>query len=458
MSARPPSRRSTSAAPARITAGRRPRASSTRPPSRASRSRSNAHGSGASVTGGYVYRGESEGLHGQYFFADFVTGQVWTLQFNGSAWTATERTGQISPDFGQINNPSSFGEDARGNLYLVDFDGDVFRLTPQVASADQGDDLRGGGGDDMVFGGSGADRVFGEAGRDALDGGPGDDLLDGGEGADQILGGAGADTVSYLDAPRAVLINLFGQAAADGIDTDVLSSIENAVGSAFNDTIIGDAGANVLDGGREGSDQIFGGGDLDTVSYAASPRAVLINLAGQVTADGINTDTLSSIENAIGSGFDDVILSSDGVNRIDGGGGTDTVSYVAAPRAVLINLAAQLSADGIFTDTLASIENATGSAFADRIVSGAGANVQRHLRVPARSRDRRHRRRFRRQRRGPRRGLRVRRLRPRRDVRPARRHALAGQLGRRHDPRDHHPAERRRGPPRRRALRLTLRA
>ncbi|MFL5137784.1 MAG: PQQ-dependent sugar dehydrogenase [Microvirga sp.] len=334
-----------------------------------------AHGSGASVTGGYVYRGESEGLHGQYFFADFVTGQVWTLQFNGSAWTATERTGQISPDFGQINNPSSFGEDARGNLYLVDFDGDVFRLTPQVASADQGDDLRGGGGDDMVFGGSGADRVFGEAGRDALDGGPGDDLLDGGEGSDQIFGGAGADTVSYLDAPRAVLINLFGQAAADGIDTDVLSSIENAVGSAFNDTIIGDAGANVLDGGREGSDQISGGGGLDTVSYAASPRAVLINLHAQITADGINTDTLSSIENAIGSGFDDVILSSDGVNRIDGGGGLDTVSYVAAPRAVLINLAAQLSADGIFTDTLASIENATGSAFADRIVSGAGANV-----------------------------------------------------------------------------------
>ena len=106
-----------------------------------------------------------------------------------------------------------------------------------------------------------------------------------------------------------------------------------------------------------------------------SQRAVLINLHGQVTADGINTDTLSSIENAIGSGFDDVILSSDGVNRIDGGGGLDTVSYVAAPRAVLINLAAQLSADGIFTDTLVLIENAAGSAFADRIVSGAGANV-----------------------------------------------------------------------------------
>jgi glucose/arabinose dehydrogenase len=215
-----------------------------------------AHGSGASVTGGYVYRGESEGLHGQYFFADFVTGQVWTLRFNGSAWIPTERTGQISPDFGQINNPSSFGEDGRGNLYLVDFDGDIFRLTPQVASADQGDDLRGGGGDDMVFAGSGADRVFGEAGRDALDGGLGDDLLDGGEGSDQIFGGAGGDTVSYIDAPRAVLINLHGQAAADGIDTDTLSSIEDAVGSAFGDIIVSSDAANRIDG-RGGSDGVL---------------------------------------------------------------------------------------------------------------------------------------------------------------------------------------------------------
>src|SRR3954469_13850534 len=394
-----------------------------------------AHGSGASVTGGYVYRGESEGLHGQYFFADFVIGQVWTLQFNGSAWTATERTGQISPDFGQINNPSSFGEDARGNLYLVDFDGDVFRLTPQVASADQGDDLRGGGGDDMVFGGSGADRVFGEAGRDALDGGPGDDLLDGGEGSDQIFGGAGADTVSYLVAPRAVLINLFGQAAADGIDTDALSSIENAVGSAFDDIIVssdaanridgrggsdtvsydlsargqlihlageaatdgiftdtllsienaistkfsdvmhGNALDNVLDGGAGGSDQINGAGGSDTVSYAFSRRGVLINLASQATADGVDSDTLSSIENAVGSAFGDVIVSSDAANRIDGRGGSDTVSYDLSARGQLINLAGGAATDGIFTDTLLSIENAIGSELSDVMHGNALDNI-----------------------------------------------------------------------------------
>jgi hypothetical protein len=42
---------------------------------------------------------------------------------------------------------------------------------------------------------------------------------------------------------------------------------------------------------------------VDTVSYATSPRAVLINLADQVTTDGIKHDKLSSIESAIGSAF-----------------------------------------------------------------------------------------------------------------------------------------------------------
>ena len=41
-----------------------------------------------------------------------------------TAWGTTERTSQIIPDVGTLNNPSSFGEDARGNLYLVDFGGE----------------------------------------------------------------------------------------------------------------------------------------------------------------------------------------------------------------------------------------------------------------------------------------------------------------------------------------------
>ena len=60
------------------------------------------HGASASITGGYVYRGETDGLNGQYFFADFPTGRVFTLRFDGSNWVATERTSQITTDAGTI--------------------------------------------------------------------------------------------------------------------------------------------------------------------------------------------------------------------------------------------------------------------------------------------------------------------------------------------------------------------
>ena len=139
----------------------------------------NHNGGDRSITGGYVYRGPSEGLQGQYFFADFVIGEVFTLRFDGSNWVATERTDQITPNAGTIGNPSSFGEDALGNLYLVDFDGEVFRLTPNVVSADQDDTL------------------FGLAGNDMLVGGSGDDVLDGGSGDDTMTGGLGDDTYVY---------------------------------------------------------------------------------------------------------------------------------------------------------------------------------------------------------------------------------------------------------------------
>jgi hypothetical protein len=97
----------------------------------------NHNGRGAAIMGGYVYRGDGAALQGQYFFADFVQGTVSTLRFDGSAWVATDRTSQIVIDVpgAALNQPTSFGEDGRGNLYIVDFGGNIFRLTPTVLSA-----------------------------------------------------------------------------------------------------------------------------------------------------------------------------------------------------------------------------------------------------------------------------------------------------------------------------------
>jgi glucose/arabinose dehydrogenase len=151
---------------------------------------------GTTVIGGYVYRGQSEGLHGEYFYADAGNGRIFTLHNSGGTWTSTDRTAQITPNAGAINSPVGFGQDALGNLYIVDLDGDVFRLTPSGASADQGDDLSGGGGNDMIFGGSGGDTLHGGAGNDTLYGGLGNDTLTADGGIDELVGGAGDDTMN----------------------------------------------------------------------------------------------------------------------------------------------------------------------------------------------------------------------------------------------------------------------
>ena len=92
------------------------------------------HGQGAfqgnSVTGGYVYRGPVTELQGQYVFGDFRSGGIWSFEVDGDdIANRTDRTSQFTPDQGDIRGISSFGEDAAGNLYIVDFfDGEVFRV------------------------------------------------------------------------------------------------------------------------------------------------------------------------------------------------------------------------------------------------------------------------------------------------------------------------------------------
>ena len=84
---------------------------------------------GNSVTGGYVYRGPNLALRGKYFFGDFVSERIWSIEHDGSAATELiDWTDAFTPDIGSIDQISSFGEDASGNLYVVDLGGQVFRV------------------------------------------------------------------------------------------------------------------------------------------------------------------------------------------------------------------------------------------------------------------------------------------------------------------------------------------
>lgn len=81
-----------------------------------------------SVTGGYVYRGTSvTSLIGHYFYGDLCSGFVGSfLLSNGQATQQKNWTQPLSPGGGLV----SFGEDARGELYMVLYGGGVYRIVP----------------------------------------------------------------------------------------------------------------------------------------------------------------------------------------------------------------------------------------------------------------------------------------------------------------------------------------
>lgn len=88
-------------------------------------------GGNCSITGGYVYRGAAiPDLDGTYFFADFCTGKIWSFVRSGNTVTQfTDRTAELKPITGEtINNISSFGEDDKGEIYIVDRDGEIFKI------------------------------------------------------------------------------------------------------------------------------------------------------------------------------------------------------------------------------------------------------------------------------------------------------------------------------------------
>ncbi len=83
---------------------------------------------GASVTGGVVYRGcRLPGYAGTYFYGDYVSGIVRSFRLSGGA--ATEQR-DWTASFRGVRNPSSFGVDADGEVYIVEYSGSVFRIEP----------------------------------------------------------------------------------------------------------------------------------------------------------------------------------------------------------------------------------------------------------------------------------------------------------------------------------------
>lgn len=280
-----------------------------------------------------------------------------------------------------------------------------------IVSATQVDKLVG---IENITGGGGNDTITGNSEANILTGGAGNDTLEGGLGADQLVGGAGIDTASYANAAAVsgatgITASLLtpnvntGEAAGDTYrgDSETSNSIENLLGSAFNDTLTGDAAANTLSGGAgndlldggagndilqggagndtllasAGADTFDGGADTDTVSYAAISAIQTIDLTNQTLGQGLGDGDVfvaGSIEKVLGgSGNDTFVISGTNNVFLDGGTGTNTISFVNASSAVTASLKTLVSSSLLYTN----IQNITGSANNDTLEGDDSVNT-----------------------------------------------------------------------------------
>jgi Ca2+-binding RTX toxin-like protein len=172
-----------------------------------------------------------------------------------------------------------------------------------------------------------------------------DEWISPGDGADSINAGGGFDILSYgASDTGGASVNLATNRARDlGGATDTIFGFEGVVTSFGNDSIFGNAQGNLI-APNAGADFVNGGDGEDTISYSHgfTPGGIqyTINEAGDrlpvagVTIDlgtaratdfGGATDTILSIEHAIGSTAADIIRGNALGNHLAGAEGNDTL-------------------------------------------------------------------------------------------------------------------------------------
>lgn len=95
------------------------------------------HDVGQSITGGYVYRGtEVTELIGKYIYADFVSGRIWALEYDGDADPANSLLMETEL------NISTFGIDQNNELYACAFNGNIYKFKAMATAIEKSDDVK----------------------------------------------------------------------------------------------------------------------------------------------------------------------------------------------------------------------------------------------------------------------------------------------------------------------------
>ncbi len=181
--------------------------------------------------------------------------------------------------------------------------------------------------------------LSGDAGNNTLTGTADNDLFYGSAGADIIDGNGGIDTVNYQGSDAAVNVNLGAGAGTGGhAEGDVLSDIENVVGTSYDDILDGGSGDdNRIDGGAgndiidaksgnniihggAGDDEIDAGDGNDFIDAGDGENDINAGDGNNYILAGLDDDVITT-----GQG-DDVIKDEGGNNDINAGEGNDWIS------------------------------------------------------------------------------------------------------------------------------------
>ncbi len=200
-----------------------------------------------------------------------------------------------------------------------------FGLAPTIVGSEGSDDLFGTEGNDVIAGLGGNDFIAGLGGDDALCGGPGNDSFVPGPGNDRVDGGGGGVGVGFIE--------LVALSFAPGpVSADL--SVGTATGEG-SDTLVNVSG--LIGGpygdsltGNGGVNALFPGGGDDVVDGRGGDDLVGFDLGVQASlvtgsALGEGSDRLVSVEQLSGSDFADVLIGDNGRNYLAGGDGNDLV-------------------------------------------------------------------------------------------------------------------------------------
>ncbi len=268
-----------------------------------------------------------------------------------------------------------------------------------------------GDGDNVITGSTAANIINTNGGNDTIDAGLGSDTVDAGAGDDRIIltasvgfdidtldGGTGRDVIDFSAFAQAVWVNLgfAGDEAWTRDFSDILANlnnIENIIGTAFDDKLIGDGSDNSF-GYTGGFDNLIGGLGSDTGDFSAYTQGIWASL-GFAGFEVWNRDfsatlaDLDSIENIVGTAFDDRLIGdgndnvlgyTGGFDNLIGGLGSDTGDFSAHTQGIWASLGFagfevwNRDFSGILAD-LDSIDNIVGTAFNDRLIGDGNDNV-----------------------------------------------------------------------------------